>query len=617
MIIRHGSESEALAMPLPLARSDAARSIRDAAAGGYGPALARAGEEARSEPLGEPVTLGTFGGFYHPGRRGLAVLMLSPIGYEEMCTRSTWRSLAAAIAAKGLPCLRFDYPGTGDALDPETEPDGVEDWRDAIRAAAIRLKALSGTDQLALLGQGLGATLAIELAPELGADAVVAMAPVDNGRHYLRELAAWSRIVADAIGVGPDPLDENGLAVAGIPLPASRAAAIKAIRLDAFAATPAGEVLVVERQASERDAALGDRIAAAGANLTRLPFDGYETLLTDPTQARPPVATIGRIAAWLAERAPERAAAPRALPAPAPLLGNGFEELAGRFGAGGRLFGVLCRPAGIVDPPTLVFANAGHDYHVGWARLTVELARTLALEGIASLRFDLSGIGDSPAHPGSPAEVLYSDDHVADVVEAAGHAARLTGGPIILAGRCSGSYAALQAAVRQKSVAGVVMINTLRFLWDADEDVATAVRYGHRSVGNFGATLLRRGTLMRLVRGELNVGQAGRHIARAIGNKAGRGLAPLLGRLSKHGRMHRAVHRNFRDLEARGARVAMLYADDDPGLAEFRAYFGEDGKRLAGYRAVTMVLVGPADHNFTHRAARDRLIAAVRKAVAP
>ena len=51
--------------------------------------------------------------------------------------------------------------------------------------------------------------------------------------------------------------------------------------------------------------------------------------------------------------------------------------------------GVFCRPAGIADAPVLVFTNAGHDYHIGWARVTVMLARELAKAGYASLRFDM------------------------------------------------------------------------------------------------------------------------------------------------------------------------------------------------------------------------------------
>ncbi|MCX5478833.1 alpha/beta fold hydrolase [Kaistia geumhonensis] len=573
---------------------------------------------ARTAKFGEPVSLGNFGGLYHPGRAALAVLMLSPIGFEEMCLRSTWRSLATLFAEAGLPCLRFDYPGTGDALDPDQSPEGIEDWKDAVRRAAGWLRETAGADEIVLVGQGFGATLALTMAPEIeGVRAVVAMAAVENGRHYLRELAAWSRIVTDSIGIGPDPSDENGLGVAGLSLPAGRAAAIKAMRLDALAACPAADVLVVGRAGTDRDDIIADRLAALGARVARQPFEGYETLLTDPTQARPPMPTLERIATYVAALANARPAAALPAPEPQPLVGPHFEEIAGRFGPGRRLMGVFCRPAGIPDAPVLVFTNAGHDYHIGWARVTVMLARELAKAGYASLRFDMDGIGDSPAHPGSPGEVLYSDAHIADTIAAVDHAGQLSAGRVILVGRCSGGYAALQAAGRRERVADLVIVNTQRFIWDKDEDVATAVRYGHRSVGNFGATLLKRDTLLRLVRGQLNIGQAGRYILRSIATKASRRLAPFMGGLSKHARMHRDVHRRFRALEDRGTRVSMLFSADDAGLKEFRAYFGERGQRLGNYRLVTMELIEEADHNFTHLGARERLLSALRAAITP
>lgn len=69
------------------------------------------------------------------------------------------------------------------------------------------------------------------------------------------------------------------------------------------------------------------------------------------------------------------------------------------FGADNNLVGILTQPE--VAPvsserPVVVILNAGILHHVGPFRLHVLLARTLATEGYASLRMDVSGIGDSP-----------------------------------------------------------------------------------------------------------------------------------------------------------------------------------------------------------------------------
>ncbi len=64
--------------------------------------------------------------------------------------------------------------------------------------------------------------------------------------------------------------------------------------------------------------------------------------------------------------------------------------------ADGRIFAMLCEPAGRSErSPLVVIANTAATHHVGDGRFNVELARSLAQAGIASLRLDADGIGDS------------------------------------------------------------------------------------------------------------------------------------------------------------------------------------------------------------------------------
>lgn len=77
-----------------------------------------------------------------------------------------------------------------------------------------------------------------------------------------------------------------------------------------------------------------------------------------------------------------------------------MNEQALRFGPGGTLFGILSLPAAR-EPrlPALLIPNNGLDHHTGPGRLHVELARALAAQGHAVLRFDLPGLGDSDELP--------------------------------------------------------------------------------------------------------------------------------------------------------------------------------------------------------------------------
>jgi pimeloyl-ACP methyl ester carboxylesterase len=107
--------------------------------------------------------------------------------------------------------------------------------------------------------------------------------------------------------------------------------------------------------------------------------------------------------------------------------------------------------------PTVVFLNAGMVHRVGPNRLHVRLARVLARRGFASLRFDLSGIGDSPAridgaslHDTALRDVRDALDFVATEHEAS---------TFVLVGLCSGADLAFRAALADERVVGGVLID--------------------------------------------------------------------------------------------------------------------------------------------------------------
>lgn len=578
--------------------------------------------DATTSPFGEPVTFGSSMGVFHSGHAPVAVLMLSAIGYEEFCLRATWRSLAQALSDKGIACLRFDYPGQGDAHEA-ADPQGLDDWFETVRAAADLLRRASGCERLVLLGQGLGGALALKLAEELApVAATVLLAPVGNGKRYVRELSVWSRIVSDRIGMGIDPDDETRCAVAGLRIAPGRLSAFATLDTGTLRQAPSKQVLLLSRPGHGGDATLAEMLSGLGATVTQRDYEGYDTLTTDSVTARPPKATIAGIVDWIVARAQAAGSAPDARtpqpPGPAEgLLGDGFVERPIRFGPEGRLFGVLCEPLGPAARELVLFVNAGRDYHIGWARVTLNQARAFAARGIASLRFDASSVGDSGTAPDEPEETLYSQAQIDDVRLAIDAMQTRGFDAPVLIGRCSGAYAAFHAAVVDERIRRLVIVNNERFVWDPDESVEDAIRYAHRSTGDLGATLARKDGLRRLLTGKLRVGSAGRYLIYRYRKQLSIKLAPVLGRLTKHGRLYHQCHRHFGTLAAREVDVSLIYADGDVGIAEFQTYFDEGGKRLATYPNASLTIIPNADHNFTHLAAGRRLLDALLRIVAP
>jgi len=109
----------------------------------------------------------------------------------------------------------------------------------------------------------------------------------------------------------------------------------------------------------------------------------------------------------------------------------------------------------------LVFLNAGLVHRVGPNRLHVRLARDAARRGFVSLRFDLSGVGDSlPRQDGSSVRTAALTD-VRDALDfvAAEHQAT----SFILVGLCSGADLAFRAALADARVTGVILIDGLPY----------------------------------------------------------------------------------------------------------------------------------------------------------
>lgn len=564
---------------------------------------------------GVPVTFDSFGGLYHasaaarPGRK--AVLLLSPIGYEELCTRATWRALAEMIAGAGHACLRFDYPGTADAIDPVDQPEGIADWLAAARRCIDFLRDHNPGAELVLIGQGLGASLAAQLGAETpGIAAAVLMAPVVKGRNYLRELQAWSRMVTERIGIGPDPVDDNGYNVAGMSLASSRAAAIQSIDLTKASQLPAAQVLLVERNQMPQGSAIANRLEALGADVTSIDYAGYERILEDPTPAEPQLGTLALIVSWIDDLpdrpAPESGRAAQTLAPARPIAGPHFEELPVRFGPDQRLFGVLCKPLRQKPASVAILANSGRDYHIGWGRAAVEQARALAERGVASFRFDGGRIGDSPASETAPDEVLYSDDQIADLIHAIDYVETLDLGPIAVVGRCSGAYGAFLGAMQDTRIQTVVTINIMRFVWDPRETVADALKSAHRSASHTLALLFSKQSLRRLLSGNLRIRAPiaffAKRFVRAISSRQGAASADQP-KLDLYGE----GHRRFRMLKDRGVRLAMLAAEGDQSLGEFHTYMGRRGGQMRRYPNASISIIPNADHNFTHTDARARL----------
>ena len=129
------------------------------------------------------------------------------------------------------------------------------------------------------------------------------------------------------------------------------------------------------------------------------------------------------------------------------------------FGPRQSTVGILAEPdaqLAIAGAPTVLLWNVGINHRVGPFRFNVDLARQLAARGISSLRFDLSGLGDSPPRSDSLADRQRA---ILDLREAMAALRERKGvRQFALVGFCSGVDQAHEVALLEPDVAAAAFI---------------------------------------------------------------------------------------------------------------------------------------------------------------
>jgi pimeloyl-ACP methyl ester carboxylesterase len=255
------------------------------------------------------------------------------------------------------------------------------------------------------------------------------------------------------------------------------------------------------------------------------------------------------------------------------------------IGAPQSLVGVLTDVEVDGNPhrPTIVFLNAGMLHRVGPNRLHVRIARELARRGFASLRFDLSGVGDSPPRTdGLPLHAAaLGDVHCALNFVAAERGAS----SFVLVGLCSGADLAFRTALADERVVGAVLIDGLPYN-------TTRARLHY-----YASRLMRRGGWRSLFGLDGPVRRRLRRLqqpARPAAALRRRNVPPK-----------DEAEAGLRELTLRGVRLLLLYT---PGREySYRRQFRDMFPSIRADR-VDVAYFRDADHTFTLRANQDLLV---------
>jgi exosortase A-associated hydrolase 1 len=272
-----------------------------------------------------------------------------------------------------------------------------------------------------------------------------------------------------------------------------------------------------------------------------------------------------------------------------------YQELALKFACrDDALYGIASVPERPAKRGVLVIVG-GPQYRVGSHRQFTLLARSLAEQGFAVLRFDYRGMGDSG---GAMRDFEQVDDDLRAAIDQF-FAAVPSLEEVVIWGLCDGASAALFYAEHDRRVSGLVLLNP----WARSEQGLAKATLKHYYRARLLDPALWKKVLLLRFDYSAAIRSFGAQLAAVLSRKATAGPAGAApARVSFHSRMHTGLAR-FQ------GKVLLIISGADLTAKEFldMANGAREWRALLDAQRVSRQTLAAADHTFSRRAWRDQV----------
>jgi pimeloyl-ACP methyl ester carboxylesterase len=554
----------------------------------------------------------------------LGIVICKPFGYESICAHGSIRAFADACASAGAAVLRFDYTATGDSSGSDINQDEITQWSADIGAAAEALRLGAGVTRIGLLGIRFGALLAgIRAAEDPAVELTIAVAPVVNGRRYLRELKAFHvTSTSESARLEQSPAPNEGLEITGFELSQASIDHLTKVDLTHAPGRAGHSTLILDRDDLPSAEGWARALQSGGTQVTYQALPGLSDMIATPHAALVPQEMVSAVLQYLADY--RRRLNLPAITAQAPMAewpasmqltaedGSRLLEHALFADKSRTLFAIATElhPDEASGPKSkghgVVMLNGGATSHIGPNRMYVELARRWAARGYRVLRLDLAGLGDSATRPGERNNEVYPRGALADVSAAIEFLRREYGAEhITLMGLCAGAYHALRSAISGAHINTVLLVNPLTFYWKqgsklSDMQDAEVVR----NPGIYAERVLSGKSWRKLLRGRVNLWRVMMVFFRRALLTVSSSVRDLSRRLNI--RLPQDLGWELQSLATRGVRIIFMFARDDVGQDLLRLQAGSTIK--SNSERCRVHIIDGADHVFSQKPARSELL---------
>ena len=552
------------------------------------------------------------------------VAVLCPsIAQEHLRGQRHYRALARLLAEQGVSSLRFDYPATGnstgDSIDEESGgPDLAARWTESIRDAVEHARSLSPGADVVIVARRFGALLAARALDGMSTPvtSLVLWDPSLTGHAHLRELRLREAARLDVLFAKELDRTDPGIALQseGHRFGATTVEALTALTLDADAPR-VRQIHVVGENGPRTQRVLARWEAQADApSVTWHATSDAAFDWANPEGASLPDETLDAVVRAVGEARAASAPSESSAPATTPRVeisyasrgGRVIRERLERFGDDDALFGVHSFPADGGDAKAAVLVLAtGIEPTPGFGDAWTRFARKAATRGVAVLRIDFRGNGESDAKPGGRENVSYLAGRVDDVrTGVAWLRERWPNVPVVVTGVCTGGFYGVHGAAARVPMDRVIAINPQ--LWCSEQDSASnstpdqAVFVAQRST----AALQDASKWVRLLRG----GYRREDVILAIRGLVARALAGVRHVGRSGGSLGGGLPRlDLTRLFPPDAPIDLVFSQDDFGYEHLLAHGRRKVARLLARPHMRLHLIEGVDHTFSREWMRRRL----------
>lgn len=403
--------------------------------------------------------------------KNIAIIILGPIGPEYMPCHRSIRLLADNLSQLGFHTIRYDPIGMGDSSGTLENKNIWLQWVKTPGYFADYFKNNYNINEIIPIGLRSGCLVLSEAIKKTPIKTAVFWHPITSGKTFIRGIQLLDSVLYKDITVTENKILEGG----GYPFSKELQKEIKNINLVTQDHSSLNEALIINDADSTNNSRLHEKLMSLGIKSDSLNLNGLSDMTKQVTLSKIPHENINAITSWLGEKNKVQSEKQIETEKSEPKHeATNYNEATVNISVQRNIFGISTLPNKKNENIIVIFANTGAAHHAGPNRIHVDTSRILANSGIATLRIDLSNLGDSAeSYEKDPPEEFPATaaDDINTVINFIDKNTAYK--KIILCGISAGAHNVFHAALEAncKNLVKIILINPETFYWSPNQTV--------------------------------------------------------------------------------------------------------------------------------------------------